>query len=353
MPKAKVQKPRNEDELSKWPQNRGKTIPCWKGGWITGTNRGKQLRVPASCKRWDCFHCGRAKKKQLWWRFTEGVRKHWPKERFALLTLTYRWKRTTESVEQAIARAGVDSPLGVRLQRSPMEWRKALTRDFRVLYRRYERDFGEKLSFFRVIEITKGGAPHHHAIIRITKDTDEEWFRSNWADITRDGHPVHCADLYSKGRRSRLGFDISTNRLAFNYVFKYIGKSFERSVLAGTGIHKYAKSRDWRFATIIDFGQLVCWNENRGYYQYDIVDYQRNYGKRYYYNQVLTKQDLTPRQQDKMNEIAVKYDMYDKIRSEKLLQVSFDGNVKNLAWHEPEYVWDSIGFSQEHGAWRF
>ena len=347
-----TQKPRNVEELAKWPMYRGKAAYCWKGGWITGSNNGRTFRIPASCGRWDCRHCGAANKKKLWWRVTEGVLRKWPTARFALLTLTYRWKRSGESINRAISRKGDNSPLAIRLQRSPMEWREALTRDWRVLYRRYEKCFGEKLSFFKVIELTKQGAPHHHALIRITEHTDEDWFRQQWADITGDGDPIACADLWSKGTKSRLGFDISTNRLAFNYVFKYIGKSLGGTILEGVPIHQYSKSRDFPLATIVDRGQITCYNEDRGYYQYDINDYSRNYGMRYYYEKLLAKGELTPAQQIKYQAAAAKYDIYDKIRDEKLLKASFEGSAKNLLWYVPEGTWSSMA-THNSDSWRY
>ena len=342
--------PRNADEARFWPMGHGKTVPCWKGGWIGGSIAGKKFRIPARCKRWDCNTCGPAKKVELWYRVNEGLENHWPDEEFNLLSLTYRWKRQTETKEEAIKRCGVDSAVAARLMLEPVGWRHYINRTWSALRRRYEKANKEKQDFFRVIELTKKqGVPHIHAIIRRTSDTDENWYRENWAAITKDGDPTHCADLYSKNTRSPMGLDLETTRQTVNYIFKYIAKDLDKPILKDSGLQKYSKSRSWPMATLVDESQITI----RGGKTYSYKDWLRVYGRHYYYRKMIEKGDkLDDYQRDKYMALVEQKKTYEKWRDNTRLEAEWFKDYENLTWQEPDDMWTSMVEMDYQDAWR-
>lgn len=252
---------RDSQERAKqqWPRFKGE-LACarWKGGWLRVTKptaTGKQEAcVPLTCGRWDCSSCGNKKHTMTLarviaaWRL-EGQWHPW------MITFTYRTKRKFETWEEAGERLGQESITWRRHTWDAQKHREQIKADWSRLRKRWERQYGTAMAYFRTLELTVQGVPHIHAIVQpvgVSVWAVQAWLRKTWRDITGDSDQVLVTQ---RGRRHRGGYNYSSQGAAIAYVCKYLTK-------ADTKAHIFAGLKYRRYATagikLVDIGDRTA-----------------------------------------------------------------------------------------------
>ena len=196
------------------------------------------------------------------------------------------------------------SELGVPLQWSGVILRGALTKDqwtayyngaFYKLRKVWEAEFGAKLSYVRVIELTGVGTPHLHVAYRLPTGVTTmqiwEWLKESWANIVGDDPRQIQVDAGQRKRNHSVNASLS-------YVLKYLSKQYgktkdawmfnhHRNELVGDGheddwdkgFRRISRSRDWPMAITGDEDMFHHADEEGEIKQYSRRDRYRAYGR--------------------------------------------------------------------------
>ncbi len=200
---------------------------------VPGTGYARRVLINTNCKTWGCLGCRDRLKKLFKLRVETGVSRL---KRCAFVTLTYKLESERLEVAGCVAR---DWAAYLRLLRKESPWIA-------------------KMSYLRVMELTKKGTPHHHLVIGTIpegkkikcwrgKDFDIEEYQERratcmclsheisrvWFRVTGDSYICHSIPVISA-------------RGAAGYMSKYLGKDFEGDRAVALGMQRrWSSSRGW------------------------------------------------------------------------------------------------------------
>ena len=262
-----------------------------------------------------------------------------------MLTATYAWKKPWESAEEAIQRQPNRKALKARLERGIDEWREVTSNDWGKLCKRYLRKYGERLEFFRVIESTRQGAPHHHVVLNTRQTIDDHWFATTWADITGDSSFEHGVTITRRGGRTRFGTPIDSNRHALAYLLKYIGKGIGGEGSFFKNGRQYHRSNGFPVAEIADAGSMIT-RVDGAVLVFNRAEYKRVYGRFYHWKKKLermtkTGNAMTPEDRAKYEKARDEFKSWDALKDGKLLKGQYGKDFNPDGWEDPP-VWQPM-----------
>ena len=191
--------------------------------------------IATNCKRWLCSACGPRRRAEVLKHIRAGFHADEP---LRFLTFTYPWHTAHKSTREGVA---------------------AANREFRYFVQEFRRR-GFVIEYAKVIEFTKRGRVHLHALTRgslIPKCTDRGRRKHGLPTGTGSGSPCYCTAakpcLQSLAWSAGFGFVeiryVKNPEQAAAYIAKYLAKS-----CADTQWPKYARryttSRRWAKITL-------------------------------------------------------------------------------------------------------
>ena len=317
-----------------------KMCPQWKGNWLRVTKSNGAVMVPLGCGKIDCIRCGRRTATKATAELIAGYTANWNNDPTELMTITYPALRTDnitkqpETQEQYRRRWEQQTGLPVRVpakldeidweatprqiskQVADMDWSYAertlwilnlpehqlakwdtgnhgrLQSRVNAMFRRMFN--GQTFTFCWSREWTKQGQLHRHYAYRIPTGFNPRafpyraWLARQWKEILgyRDAQWPMQVEWHGRKPMTPRTKE-STLRNQIHYIAKYIAKDWNQIRRAPvepghSAMRRRGKSNDWGDAVA---GDWDAFQTDDG--EYDKREYQRAYGRAYYWLQRL------------------------------------------------------------------